>query len=680
MKKKEVSKMNTKRLYPISFLGITLVVFLLFISIGFGAMSTSLSINGSSAFTPVGLIRVMSIGNASLVGATEEVKSITPDAIKNRLDLNTAGSRATYTVVIKNLGQTDQVLDSVIEDMFSNNQMEYVFNGFDIGDVIEAGQEKQFTVTFKYKSNATAPLESRLNSNLRFVFTDYIPSDPLHLVFNYDGACTFNGVGNYITGNDCQDYWDKEYIDTGVYLYSAENWRRDYEIGFTIESYNASQNVNQAIFVNSKLEDSNKKWPGLVFRRDANKSSLEITQSINMGTKVAKIINNPTYPMDVKIMRENGIVTYSINGGSPVTLQDMTNFNQQFDITTWFGSGPNASGVPFRTLVGTLSHMYVKIGRDNAVRYNITFNTSVGTLTENSRQVVQYREIGTLPIPTTTEYRSFEGWYTDTTYTTRIDSTYVPTGDMQLYAKWSDTCIAEANGQYYTTLATAIDTEAYDGVPVTITLLDDLNDKVIIPRNKIITLDFTGHTISPADTTKPIIENSGDLTIVGGTFTTSGNTATVDNTSYGTIHITGGTFTSTGAKQAVYNNGGTMVISGNPTFTNTSSQRAAVHNLNNGHLTITGGTIVANNYSAIKNESGTLIIGTDDSTVDATTPSIQGKTYGIESAVNFTLYDGIAKGITAAVKDETKIVTSYQINNGTETIDNNTYHTLYLTQ
>ena len=119
MRKKEDSKMNTKKLYPMTFLGITLVVFLLFISIGFSAMSTSLSINGNSAFAPVGLIRVISIGNAHLVGATEEVKSITPDAIKNRLDLNSRNSTATYTVVIKNFGQTDQELDSIVEDMFS---------------------------------------------------------------------------------------------------------------------------------------------------------------------------------------------------------------------------------------------------------------------------------------------------------------------------------------------------------------------------------------------------------------------------------------------------------------------------------------------------------------------------------------------------------------------------------
>jgi len=681
MKKRIKTIRSNKEMSSLFILGLPLIVVLLFISVGFAAMSTSLTINGSSAFAPVGMIRVMSITQSDLTDATEQSKGIMPDSIKNMIDLNSSSSSATYTVVIKNLGQIDQVLDDVVEDLFSNDQVEYIFNGFQIGDVIEAGHEVEFTVTFRYKQDATSPLEPRINSRLRFVFSDYINND-LRLVFSHDGACTFNGVGNNITGSDCQEYWNKEYIDTGVYLYSAENWRRDYEIGFRIESYVASENVNQAIFVNAKYENESLKWPGLVFRRDAAKNSLEITQSINSGQKVVKTINNPTYPMNVKIFRRDGVVSYSINGGNEVILQNMSNFVQQFDISTWFGSGPNISGTPFRTLVGTLSNMYIKIGPENVVKYTINFHTDVGTLTEQSRQVVQYRTIGTLPHPTTTEHRSFEGWYTDTNYTTRIGSTYVPTGDMDLYAKWSDTCVIAVGDRYYPSITAAIDAEGENGTPITLTLLDNLTDKVVIPAGKVVTLDFGNYTISPSDKTKPIIDNSGTLTILSGTFTTDGATATVDNSPGGVITISGGTFISTGTKQAVYNNGGTMTITGNPTFSNTSNQRAAVHNLNNGTLTITGGTITASNYSGIKNDAGTLIIGTNDGSIDATTPSIQGKTYGIESAVNFSLYDGIAKGKTAAVKDETKITNieaNSQITNDTEVIGSATYYTLYLT-
>ena len=359
----------------------------------------------------------------------------------------------------------------------------------------------------------------------------------------------------------------------------------------------------------------------------------------------------------------------------------MSNFNQQFDQTAWFGSALGENGVPFRTLKGTLSNMYVKIGPENALKYTVNFSSDIGTLTETSRQIVQGRAIGTLPIPTTTELRSFEGWYTNSNFTNRVTADFIPTADTTLYAKWSNECYIAVGNTYYPSIIAAIDAEGADGTPITLTLLADTTEKVVIPAGTNVTLDFGNHTVSPSDKTKPIIDNSGTLTILSGTFTTNGNTATVDNSPGGVITISGGTFIATGTKQAVYNNGGTMTITGNPTFSNTSNQRAAVHNLNNGTLTITGGTITASNYSGIKNDAGTLIIGTNDGTASSTTPSIQGKTYGIESAANFSLYDGIAKGKTAAVNNETKITnieTGYQITNGTETISGATYHTLYL--
>ncbi len=680
MKKRYKNRQPNKEMCSLLMFGTPLIVVLLLISVGFAAMSTSLTINGSSAFEPVGLIRVMSISQGTLTNATEQSKGIEPDAIKNMIDLNSSSSTATYTVVIKNLGQTDQVLDSIVEDLFSNNQVEYVLNGLQIGDIIDAGDEVEFTVTFRYKQDAVAPLEPRINSKLRFVFSDY-EGDNLRTVFEHEGACTFNGVGNNITGSDCQEYWNSEYIDTGVHLYSYENWRRDYEVGFTIEEYNPSIQVQQAVFFNTKYENTALKWPGLVFRRDATNTGLELTQSINKGTKASKVFNGLTYPTTVKISRIDGVVYYSINGADPAVLQNMSNFNQQFDQTAWFGSALGENGVPFRTLKGTLSNMYVKIGPENALKYTVNFSSDIGTLTETSRQVVQGRPIGTLPIPTTTELRSFEGWYRNSNFTNRVTADFVPTADTTLYAKWSDTCYVAVGNNYYPSIIAAIDAEGADGTPITLTLLDDTTEKVVIPAGTNVTLDFGNHTISPTDKTKPIIDNSGTLTILSGTFTTDGATATVDNSPGGVITISGGTFIATGTKQAVYNNGGTMTITGNPTFSNTSNQRAAVHNLNNGTLTITGGTITASNYSGIKNDAGTLIIGTNDGTASSTTPSIQGKTYGIESAIDFSLYDGIAKGKTAAVSDETKITnieTGYQITNGTETISGATYHTLYL--
>lgn len=50
-----------KRIKPFFVICVILTCSLLFITVGFSALSTSLSIDGSASFTPVGLIRVMSI-------------------------------------------------------------------------------------------------------------------------------------------------------------------------------------------------------------------------------------------------------------------------------------------------------------------------------------------------------------------------------------------------------------------------------------------------------------------------------------------------------------------------------------------------------------------------------------------------------------------------------------------
>lgn len=75
----------------------------------------------------------MSIRQNKLVNSAELGSSITSDSIKNTIELNGTDSAATYTVVIKNLGQVDYQLKSINEKLFSNSQVEYVLDGFYVG-------------------------------------------------------------------------------------------------------------------------------------------------------------------------------------------------------------------------------------------------------------------------------------------------------------------------------------------------------------------------------------------------------------------------------------------------------------------------------------------------------------------------------------------------------------------
>ena len=92
---------------------------------------------------------------------------------------------------------------------------------------------------------------------------------------------------------------------------------------------------------------------------------------------------------------------------------------------------------------------------------------------------------------------------------------------------------------------------------------------------------------------------------------------------------------------------GTTYIYDGATLSSTSNARATVHVLAGGSVVILGGTITSTGAYAIYNEVGTLTIGEKDGTIDATSPVIQGKTYGVVAYSTYKFYDGIIKGETA---------------------------------
>ena len=151
------------------------------------------------------------------------------------------------------------------------------------------------------------------------------------------------------------------YIDTGIELYSQENWDKDYEIGFTIDEYNYNDQVKQATIVSDKYEVESLDYPGMAFRRSNDDfSKLEITQNQN-GNKAA-IPLSYTLPLKVRIVRIDKVVYYSINDGELTLLQDMSNFNQQHDIPVYFCAADNGNGGVQRLAKAKISNYYIKAG------------------------------------------------------------------------------------------------------------------------------------------------------------------------------------------------------------------------------------------------------------------------------------------------------------------------------
>ncbi|MBO4600699.1 MAG: InlB B-repeat-containing protein [Bacilli bacterium] len=261
--------------------------------------------------------------------------------------------------------------------------------------------------------------------------------------------------------------------------------------------------------------------------------------------------------------------------------------------------------------------------------------------------------------------------------------TSVNNATIDLYAQWLGN-VAEINGVEYPTIHDAVAAVLANDVQTEIKLLADIElsstQRISVPNHKNIVFNLNGHTISNVQGADlPLFETEGTIRITNGTLTSTAIQGVINvNTSTAKLYVDNVTVSATG-KQAIFNDGGYVEINDGAILTTTSNQRAAVQNQAGATLKILGGTIKATRFTGVVNY-GTLIIGNNDGTVSRTSPSIQGTT-GVNSTVNYKLFDGIIKGSTAAVNDVTKInevETGYEVITSNETIGGANYHTLYL--
>jgi uncharacterized repeat protein (TIGR02543 family) len=273
--------------------------------------------------------------------------------------------------------------DLTIEPVYTSDGYTVTFNSNGGGNVnsitVDAGETIQsFTTPTAPSGKIFDGWYTDLESGSK-VNTPYTPEGNITLyahwnnnsfpeVFSEPGECTFNGSNGVLTGDNCSyANGTNKYIDTGINLYNSENHDKDYEIGFTIVSYNPSEQVKQATFMNTKLEGNN--YPGLVFRRRDNYDNLDFSSRKTSSTNERKFLDY-TDGMKVKIYRitnqDTGVqeIFYSINDADKVKLNDLSSFNPTFDLSVWFGAAPsNATATSAqRYLVGTMKDMYIKVG------------------------------------------------------------------------------------------------------------------------------------------------------------------------------------------------------------------------------------------------------------------------------------------------------------------------------
>jgi hypothetical protein len=532
--------------------------------------------------------------------------------------------------------------------------------------------------------------------------------DAMHTVFKIDGTCVFHGYDiqqntgdGHITGTDCTaggtDWADgtHKYIDTGIKLYDSTNYGKDYEVGFTITAYDYSHqyqeqgdSASQAAFFNSKLENEARHWPGLVVRRSSDK--IEVTETITKpnGSSEKKTANGASAtPVKVVITRVNGIVYYSFNGKAFTVLQDLNGTSDYFDVNAWFGAAAKDDGTPMRYIDATMTDIYIKVGDTGANEHTVSFDAGGVVANPANVSIISTGKLGDL-LPSMPSYVDtadgrlyFIGWYSSEDGAgEKYDEESIISRDVTLHAFWNDEqLICSVGGITHGGLQECI---AEAGAGETITLLEDIREQITIAAGKEIVFDLNGHTWNHNNVAgQPLIENGGKVTIINGTMTSSLRAGVLNNNSTGEMHIgNDARIIATGSRQAIYNNGGKLEISGNAYLSATTSERATVQNLANGQLVITGGTIISDSAEAVKIESGTLAIGTSGSPISREAPIIQGATYGVNTSVNITMYDGELRGKTAAINDANRITlteTGVLPVEETATIDGVVYQILY---
>lgn len=363
------------------------------------------------------------------VGTVDIIMTGTNSGLTKTLEVDVLSSLQDFTVTFNANGGT-------LDDGASSTRT--VTDGDEVGALPTASKTNHKFFGW-YKDDGTfyeeVYADEVIEDNVTYYAKWVEDTSSLPIVWSEINACQFNGNA-VISGDYCTQNKTKKMVDTGVSLFNTTNYQKDFEIGFTVVEYTtSSQSETQATLVNSKYENSGVNYPGFVLRR--NGTNFQLTSKWSSGAPTDASTTAASLKT-VKIVRQNGVLKYSFNGGNLTTYFDTSGNTHRFDTRVWFGAAATSDNeTPQRYLKGTLTDMYVRMGVQNT--YNVELNPNGGTLpsgTQTNFTITAGDPVGVLPTPTAPSASyTFGGWYNGSTLVS--DGTqYIPTSDVTLVAKW----------------------------------------------------------------------------------------------------------------------------------------------------------------------------------------------------------------------------------------------------
>ena len=239
---------------------------------------------------------------------------------------------------------------------------------------------------------------------------------------------TFDGW--YAEDNTKFDFTQPIKHNTTVYAKWTAN---DYEVSFITEHGNApaSQNVpyNKTATNPGELTAEGYTFIGW-YADDTYSTEFDFTQPIKSNTTVyAKWTAND---YEVSFVTEHGKAPTSQNVPYNGTASDPGKLKEEgYTFIGWYADAAHTTEFKFSTPITGDTKVYAKW---TAKDYEVSFITEYGDAPTS--QNVPYNETADDPGKLTEEGYTFDGWYTDNTYSTKFDFSTPITGDTKVYAKW----------------------------------------------------------------------------------------------------------------------------------------------------------------------------------------------------------------------------------------------------
>lgn len=467
----------------ITLFGILFVVS--FISITYAALNTNMIIDGKAIVHSDANIRITDLKLLNVTDGAYETYNgkFTKDTITNGIVLPNDSSTITYKATITNKDNKNYVIKNITIESSNNENISFETN-YTENEIIDANSTKEIEITYKTSSGSENKNAIILKFDFSKVYTITFDANegnvdvlnkmvlengtygdlPIPTRSGYkflgwytkkeDGVKIESTTQVTITNNQTLyarwgnssntnyayngDYvFDgTNYIDTGVYLFSEENIRKNFEISFEIKQRISK---NQYPTMVSAMDETGTPWPGIVYRVKSATQD-EIAANASTTVKANKTYENSTVNK-VSIKRINNIIYICFNDEFDTKIVDFSSMlSNPFDIPVTFGAGLDGEGNPFRYFNGTLANMSVEF-YDSSKK--IIYDSNNGTSLKYEQYVLGENTVNLRENTFTNEDYGFIGWNTkaDGTGTSYNNKDIIDLSSIEdsitLYAQWT---------------------------------------------------------------------------------------------------------------------------------------------------------------------------------------------------------------------------------------------------